>query len=187
MRRTGTIVDGFAVITVVTLGLALAACGSSSKGSAASAPSAKSTTTTTAAAGGSSSDICKLLTDDEVTGVIGAHSPGATGILAGGEYGPDSCVWKSTDTSGTSVDSTEVALLSGADAGDARADAARAEPVAAFGHDARYDQSYGRFWFACGNGSECQVRVATGSVTTHDGQTREDAAMKLATAVLTRV
>jgi hypothetical protein len=185
MRRSGTIVDGLTVVTLVTLGLALAACGSSSKGATAPATSANSTTTP--AAGGSSSDICKLLTDDEVTGVIGAHTKGVTGILAGGEYGPDSCVWKSTNTSGTSVDSTEVALLSGPDAADARADAARAEPLAAFGHDARYDKSYSRLWFACGNGSECQVRVATGSVTTHDGQTREDAAMKLASAVLTRV
>jgi hypothetical protein len=189
MRRNATNAHKFAPVMVVVLGLGLAACGSSSKSSsAASAPGETSTKRTDApAGGGSTSAVCKLLTDDEVTGVIGAHTKGASGIETGGEYGDFSCVWKSTNTSGSYVDSAEVAMLSGTDADAAREDAARAAPLDSFGHGARFDKSYGRLWFECGQNAECQVRVATGSVTDHSGDSREAAAIKLARRVLTRV
>ena len=67
-----------------------------------------------------------------------------------------------------------------------RQEAART-PVDSFGHGWHFNVSYGRLWFECGKGNYCQVRVATGSTTTHSGDTREDAAIKLARQVPTRV
>jgi hypothetical protein len=187
MRRSSMIAQAIAVAVTIAMGIALAGCGSSSKGTASPAPKSDKTDSTAAPADSTgSSDVCKLLTDDEVTGVIGAHAKGAAGLLQGGEYGEDSCVWQSTDTSGSSVDSVEAAELSGAIADDARQEAARETAVASFGHGAHFNVSYSRLWFECGKGDFCQVRVDTGSTTTHSGDTREDAAIKLGRQVLTR-
>jgi len=125
-----------------------------------------------------------------VTGVIGAHTPGATGIETGGLYGDDSCVWKSTTVKSAigEADSVEDAVLSGTVASEARAqDADLADPLPSFGHNARYNTSYSRLWFDCGSGKLCYVRVNTASVTTHSGESRQAATVKLGNEILGKV
>ena len=177
MRRTPTIVDVLVVTTALALSAGLAGCGgSSSKGAA--APSAPKATSAPATGGGGKVDPCGLLSDSDVTAVIGAHKPGATGLLAGGLYGDDSCVWQSTTTVSAigEADSVEVAVLTGTTASEARAqDADQADPLPSFGHNARYDQSYGRLWFDCGSNELCHVRVNTTHDSTHSGDTRQGA------------
>jgi len=193
MRRTPTILDVLAVATALVLSVGLAGCGgSSAKGAA---PSSVPKTTSAPAAGGGGGgggkvDPCGLLSDADVTAVIGAHKAGATGLLAGGLYGDDSCVWKSTTTVSAigEADSVEAAVLTGTTASEARAqDADQADPLPAFGHNARYDQSYGRLWFDCGSGEFCNVRVNTTEDSTHSGDTRQGAAEKLGREILGKV
>ena len=184
MRPTVRIVGAIAASLV--LSVALVSCGSSSGGHA--AKSTPGDSTTNAPASGGSKDLCSLLTDDEVTGVIGAHSKGATGIETGALYGDDSCLWSSTALDEGRKDAVEVAVLSGTIADEARAqDATMGSPLTSFGHNARYNQSYSRLWFDCGKSELCYTRVDTASVTTHSGESRQAAAVKLGNLLLTRV
>ena len=178
MRR---LFDAVGVATAIALSLALAGCGTTSKAGTARA----STSADTKSSNANGTDLCALLTDDQVSGVLGPHTKGETGVETGAKYGDQSCVWKATAASGGYTDSLEVSVLTGGVAGIAREDAARAQPVASFGHDARFDQSYGQLWFDCGD-KFCHVRVATGHSTTHSGAARKDAAIELARRILER-
>jgi hypothetical protein len=140
---------------------------------------------------GKGTDLCKLLTDDEVTAVIGAHGDGTTGVQSGGYYADASCVWKATAPSTApdgEPDAIEVSVLTGDLAKFAKEqDAQLGEPLASFGHDARFQQSYARLWFDCGDGKFCHVHVDTASEPTQSGDTRQEAAVKLGQKLLERV
>jgi hypothetical protein len=135
-------------------------------------------------------DLCKLLTDDEVTAVIGAHDKGATGIQSGALYGDGSCIWKATGGAASPdgfPDAVEVSVLTGDIAHFAKQqDAALGEPFASFGHDARYQQSYARLWFDCGDGKYCHVHVDTAEDKTKSGDSRQEAVVKIANKLLDR-
>jgi hypothetical protein len=187
-------------VAIVVSG-ALAACGgdSSDKSGASATSATKATSGTTATSptvkpgdgGGGASDPCSLLTDDDVTAVIGAHKAGVTGVHDGANYGDSSCVWDSTGpaspASGT-PDQVEVSVLTGDIANFAREqDAKLGEPFPSFGHNAQWMQSYARLWFDCGDNQYCHVRVGTAASTTHSGASRQDAAVKLGQKLLGEV
>jgi hypothetical protein len=185
------------VVTAVAMSAALAACGGSDdKAAAKGDPTTNSAQSVLPGAstndgGGGSSDVCGLLTDDEVTAVIGAHDPGSTGTQNGSNYGDGSCVWNSTGppspASGT-PDQVEASVLTGDIATFAREqDAALGEPFPSFGHNAQWQESYGRLWFDCGDNEYCHVRVGTAASTTNSGESRQDAAVELGQQLLSRV
>ncbi len=185
-----------AACIVVAMGVGVGGCGGSSKSASPPASSPKSISATTndvvpagSPGGGSGTDPCSLLTDDEVTAVIGDHAAGATGTLSGALYGDSGCVWKSNGARPDGLsDLVEVSVLTGDLATFARQqDAALGTPLASFGHNAMYQDSYARLWFDCGTGEYCHVHVDTAESTDHSGESRQDAAVKLANLVLDRV
>jgi hypothetical protein len=191
MRRIPTIADALVVTTALALSVGVAGCGGSSSKAATSPPTKQTSAPGAGAgagAGGGKIDLCGLLGDAEVTALIGAHKPGATGIVTGALYGDDSCLWASNTTTNGSTDSVEVAVLSGNVADESRAqDAAQAEPLPSFGHNARYNKSYSRLWFDCGSGEYCNVRVNTANDPTPTGDTRQAAAVKIGREILSKV
>ena len=189
MRRIPTITETLAVAAALMLSVGVAGCGGSSSKAATASPT-KQTSAPSAGGGGGGSkvDLCGLLGDAEVTALIGAHKPGATGIETGALYGDDSCLWASNTTTNGSTDSVEVAVLSGNVADEARAqDAAQADPLPSFGHNARYNKSYSRLWFDCGKSEYCNVRVNTAHDPTPTGDSREAATVKIGNEILGKV
>jgi hypothetical protein len=193
-----------ATILAIALPVTLVACGGDDDSSAAKdqaaaiskqlgqdASSAQNASSGDSSDGSKGTDLCKLLTDDEVSAVIGAHGAGVTGIQSGGYYADASCVWKATAPSTApdgEPDAVEVSVLTGDIAKFAKQqDAELGEPLASFGHDARFQQSYGRLWFDCGDGKFCHVHVDTANDATQSGDTRQAAAVKLGQKLLERV
>jgi hypothetical protein len=184
------------VVTAIAMSAALAACGGSDdKGAKSGSPTTGASKSLLAGAstddGGAPSDVCALLTDDEVTAVIGEHEKGSTGTQNGSNYGDSSCVWNSTGpanpASGT-PDQVEASVLTGDIANFAREqDAKLGEPFPSFGHNAQWQESYARLWFDCGADKYCHVRVGTAESTTNSGASRQDAAVTLGQQLLSRV
>ena len=164
-----------AVAVCGVLALALAACGGSDDGSGSGSGS-----------GGGLRDApvenaqdsdrpaaCDLLTEDEVTDVIGPHDGGAHDYVFGG------CVWTASSGEDGFTPSIHVAVLT-ADEHEALAEPG--EPVAGFGDGATYADLHGELWFPCQGDKFCGVKAGTA-----DGDTRQGAAEQLAKAVQERV
>jgi hypothetical protein len=128
-------------------------------------------------------DRCSLLTESEVRDAIGSHGDGSSSLE--NEYGLQSCRWVATTTQKAGGadwhDTIEVAVFDGDRTAWARQQA-NGDALDGFGAGATYDASYGKLWFACGQGGFCMVKARTAS-----GTNREQTARRMALLIRDRV
>ena len=137
---------------------------------------------------------CALLTDDEIRGAIGAHSPGRPNVseLTGQSvmknmWGFQSCRWMATTAQQIQgfpngwFDKIELKVFDKERSSTAQKEA-EGEPVKALGEGAVYDATYGKLWFKCGHGQFCLVTADTAN-----GDKRERLVHGLASLVQERL
>jgi len=152
------------------LAIALAACGDSDDGGA--SPLIPGDTAQENAQDTDRPAECALLTESEVTKVIGPHDGGADDMVFGG------CVWTASSSKDGFTESVHVAVLT-ADEYDMVAEVG--DPVAGFGDGATYAELHGELWFHCRDDKFCGVKSGTA-----EGEPRQGFAEQLAKAVLGR-
>jgi hypothetical protein len=137
---------------------------------------------------------CALLSDDEIRGAIGAHSPGRPNVsemtrqsVMRNMWGFQSCRWTAKTAQPMQgfpngwFDKIELKVFDHDRVSWARKQA-NGEAVKGLGEGAVYDASYGRLWFNCGRGQFCMLNADTAN-----GSTREQLARHLATLVQDRL
>src|SRR5690349_5653909 len=107
------------------------------------------------------SKACALLTDQEISDIIGPHNLGGSG--KDNQIGLQSCRWTSTTVQKEGwTDSIEIQVFSGGMQSWARGQA-KGEPVSELGDGALFDASDGDLWFNCAAGPFCVVKASTWS------------------------
>lgn len=127
-------------------------------------------------------DRCALLTDAEVTEVLGPHGRGNNGLP--NEWGDASCRWTATNPAPRHPewhDALEVAVFEANMVSWARGEMS-GDPVDGVSPGARYDRMWGTVWFECAGGRVCAVRLRTAA-----SKGRKEMATKLARLVNGRV
>lgn len=163
-----------AVAVSGVLAITLAACGSSDDGAGSPRLGDVGQENASDATGDSGRPAeCELLTEKEVTDVIGPNDGGAQDYVFGG------CVWTASSRKDGFAESVTVAVL---ESGEYEAVAEVGEPVDGFGDGATYAEMHGELWFPCQGGKFCGVKAGTA-----DGDTRQGFAEQLARAVMDRV
>lgn len=173
VRKTSVIGTTTVAVTLAILGLS-SSCGSDSPDARAEEPTV----------GSLGIDRCALLTDDEVTQVLGAHDGGKADL--GNTWGLGSCLWKTKGFPQGNAGLIEVAVFDDEfvesslrrDADRERADGF-AVPVDAPSAGALYNSTSGTLWFNCAKSRFCAIRVGVRA----DAKQNEQTAIRLARLV----
>lgn len=152
------------------LAITLAACGGADDGGA--GPLSPGDTAPENEQDANRADECALLTESEVTQVIGPNDGGADDMAFGG------CRWTASSSKDGFTESVHVAVLT-ADEYEQLAEIG--DPVAGFGDGATYADLHGELWFHCRGDKYCGVKARTA-----EGESRQGFAEQLAKAVLDR-